>query len=305
MASTASSLTPTCVSATVDPQTLAIGSAIEASCDDPRVFGETVGVVNGYIPHDNATISISSRNPETGQVTVGPVVMTCVFGSTSRPVVAYSGGWLWIYDNSVIQGSEGINTSNPGVAELLQVSTSNGQVVNSVSMPGLSKPLMAANDEGLWIGNSIFGGVSPGALYFVASGSNTPEVMISTKTVVCWLTGNQNVLWLGISASVPNGCQGEMILRLDGTDPQPILNVPFQGPEGYQMNTVIGDESQGLWTVSPQGVVSIDPDTGAETVVATLSAADLVPERRCSSTGRCISLSPRPSRTSVTAAWFG
>ena len=89
------------------------------------------------------------------------------------------------------------------MAELLQVSTSNGQVVNSVSMPGLSKPLMAANDEGLWIGNSIFGGVSPGALYFVASGSNTPEVMISTKTVVCWLTGNQNVLWLGISASVP------------------------------------------------------------------------------------------------------
>src|ERR1039458_2739083 len=50
----------------VDPQTLAVGSETEANCDDPAVFGETVGIVDGYPSHSNdATISISYQEPET------------------------------------------------------------------------------------------------------------------------------------------------------------------------------------------------------------------------------------------------
>lgn len=287
LASTASSLTPACASATVDPQTLVVGSETGENCDNPALSGEAVGVVNSNMPDsNNGTISISYQNPETGQVTVGPVVMTFASLSDTRPVMAYGGGWMWIYDNSVLEGSAAATGSNPGVAELLQISSSTGQVVNSVSMPVLFKPLMAANDEGLWIGNSIEGGVCsgcapPSALYFVAPGSSTSEVMISSSTTdVCWLTGSQDVLWLGVTSTQQRGCQTQMTIRLDGTDPQPTFEVPDQG---YEPITVIGSDSQGLWTIqwsnprtysvtqtSPQEVVNIDPDTGSEHVVATL-----------------------------------
>ncbi len=58
-ASTVSSKTPTCVSAPVALHTLTIGSGSEANCNDPAVDGETVGVVNGYIPDSsNATVTV-------------------------------------------------------------------------------------------------------------------------------------------------------------------------------------------------------------------------------------------------------
>jgi hypothetical protein len=289
-ASTASAKTPICVSATVDPQTLDIGSGSEASCNDPAVDGATVGVVNGDIPDsNNATISIAHLDPQTGQTSVGPVVMTYGSYSDTRPVTAYGGGWLWIYDNStIVDGGETVNVSNPGKAELLQVSTSSGQVVDTVSMPVLYRPLMSADSDGLWIGNSVEGGQCsgcspPSALYYVAPGSDKAVVAIpDTTLIVCWLLGNEDNLWAGIGHEA-SGCSQEGIWRLDGTDFQPVFTVPDQG---YDPNTVIGDESDGLWTMqwthfptrqspttpSTQEIVDINPDTGAETVVAILPA---------------------------------
>jgi hypothetical protein len=283
IASTASATTPTCVSATVDPQTLEIGSSGEVNCNNPAVDGESVGVVNAYIPDsNNATISIAHIDSQTGQTSVGPVVMTYASYSDTRPVTAYGGGWLWIYDNStIIGGAQTVNVTHPGTAELLQVSTSSGQIVDTVSMPVLYRPIMAADNDGLWIGNSVEGAVSK-PLYFVAPGSNKAVVAIQGSTlVVCWLLGSDDHLWAGIGRE-KSGCTQETIWRLDGTTFQPVFMVPDQG---YHPNTVIGDESDGLWTMqwthlptvasstpSPQEIVSINPDTGAERVVATLPA---------------------------------
>jgi len=288
-ASTASARTPTCVSTTVNAQTLDISAGSDSNCNDPAVDGDTVGVVNGYIPDsNNATISIARVNPETGKTSVGPVVMTYGNYSDTHPVMAYGGGWLWIYDDStIVSGGETVNESNSGRAELLQVSTSSGQIVDTVSMPVLSKPLMAADNDGLWIGNSVEGGECsgcspPDALYYVAPGSDKAVVAIPDSTlVVCWLFGSGNHLWAGIGHE-ESGCSQETIWRLDGTNFQPVFKVPDQG---YDPNTVIGDESDGLWTMqwthlptgvsptrSPQEIVGINPDTGAERVVATLPA---------------------------------
>jgi len=79
-----------------------------------------------------------------------------------------------------------------------------------------------------------------------------------------------------------SGCTRESTWRLDGTDFAPLFRVP---DHGYDPSTVIGDESDGLWTMqwthpptgvsptpSPQEVVGINPDTGVERVVATLPA---------------------------------
>jgi hypothetical protein len=273
----------------MDPQTLDIGSGSEANCNDPAVDGGTVGVVTGYIPHsNNATISIARVDPETGKASVGPVVMTYGDYSDTRPVMAYGGGWLWIYDNStIVSGAGAVNVSNSGTAELLQVSTSSGQIVDAVSAPVLFRPLMAADNDGLWIGNSVEGGVCsgcspPNALYYVAPGSGKAVVAIPDNSlIVCWLLGSDDHLWVGIGHE-SSGCSQETIWRLDGTDFQPVFRVPDQG---YNPNTVIGDESDGLWTMqwthlptgvsptpSPQEIVGINPDTGAERVVATLPA---------------------------------
>jgi hypothetical protein len=144
---------------------------------------------------------------------------------------------------------------------------------------------MAANDAGLWIGNSIEGGVCsgcspPSALYYLAPGSNKAVVAIPDITlVVCWLLGSEDHLWAGMG-SEQSGCTKETIWRLDGTDFRPVFQVPDQG---YDPFNVVGDESDGLWTMkwtnpptgdssspSPQEIVGINPDTGGEKVVATL-----------------------------------
>ena len=239
--------------------------------------------MNGYIPDsNNTTISIAHVDPQTGQWSVGPVVMTYASYSDTRPVIAYGGGWLWIYDNStIVSSAKTITASNPGTAELLQVSTSSGQNVGTVSVPVLYRPIMAADKDGLWIGNSIEGGVS-NALYFVAPGSDKAVVAIQDRAlVVCWLLASQDHLWAGIGRE-KSGCNHETIWRLDGTGFQPVFTVR---DAGYHPNTVIGDESDGLWTMqwtrpptgvsstpSPQEIVGIDPDTGAERIVATLPA---------------------------------
>jgi hypothetical protein len=205
--------------------------------------------------------------------------------SDTRPVMAYGGGWLWIYDNSTISGAEVNNAFNPGTSELLQVSTSSGQVVDTVSMPKLYRPILGANYAGLWIGNSLGGGICsgcapPSALYFVAPGSRGASAVISdTTSPVCWLLGSDEHLWVGLGQKA-NGCLKQTIWRLDGTNFQPAFEVQDQG---YRPNTVIGDESEGLWTMqwtnppignsstpSTQEIVGINPDTGAEKVVATL-----------------------------------
>jgi hypothetical protein len=268
---------------------LDIGKGREANCNDPAADGESIGVVTSYIPDsNNATISIARVDPKTGKTSVGPVVITYGSYSDTRPVMAYGGGWLWIYDDStIVSGAGTVNGSNPGTAELLQVSTTSGQVIDTVSMPVLYRPLMSANTDGLWIGNSVEGGECsgcspPDALYYVAPGSDKAIAAIpDSMLLVCWLLGSGDHLWAGIGQET-SGCSQETIWRLDGTDFQPVFKVPDQG---YDPNTVIGDESDGLWTMqwthlptgvsptpSPQEIVGINPDTGAEKVVATLPA---------------------------------
>jgi len=261
----------------VDPANLQLSPIRQFADQDPQCYGQSVGVVIRYVPDsNNATISITRVDPNTGKTSVGPVVMTYGSYSDTRPVTAYGGGWLWIYDNSTIQGSQTVNISNPGSAELLQVSTSSGLVVNTVSMPTLYRPIMATNDEGLWIGNSIEGGACegcgpPSALYYVAPGSDHAVVAIpNSALVVCWLLGGEDHVWEGMGTT-HNGCGQQTIWRLDGTDFQPTFQVP---DEGYDPSGVIGDQTVGLWTTkwtsSSSLIVNINPNTGAESVVATL-----------------------------------
>lgn len=261
---TATSLIQTCAAASVDPQTLSTGAIVTGSCEDPRLSGHTVEAVNTYVPDsNNATISISSVSKTTGQVIVGPVVMTYGSYSDTRPVMAYGSGWLWIYDVDTTVGPE-----------LLQVSSLSGAVVDVVPMPKLYRPLLAADDGDVWIANSIEGSEGVPALFRVASGASAPTTMVSdTGLPICWLTADGSTAWVG--AGVGWDCGKQMVEKyIDGAR-GPVYST---SAAGFTPFWVVGDEADGLWAMawsqpgaaSSQLIFSIDPDTGIESLAATL-----------------------------------
>lgn len=248
----------TCVAAPLDPRSLAVGQLAVGSCGDPLLTGRTVEAVDTPIPKsNNATISINVADPATGQVTNGPVVMTYESGSDTRPVIAYGTQWLWIYDNSTTNG-----------AELLQVSTSSGAVVDRVDMPALYKPLLAADDAGVWVANSIAGSPAPALLHVGVWSSAAGVVIPETNVPICWLQANGTSAWVG--TGLQNACAKQAVERFVDNSTSPLFTVSGN----FLPFNVVGDEADGLWTVQliagVQQIVSIDPQTGAEAVAATL-----------------------------------
>jgi hypothetical protein len=265
--------------APVDPQTLVLGPVAKADCGDPAIWGEVVSVDTTTIPRsNNATITIATLDPGTGAVSDGPVVMTYASLSDTRPLTADGGGWLWIYDVDTTVG-----------AEVLQISASTGQLVDSVPMPRIYRPILAADDDGLWIGPSVegVGSTGPGSsgppstLYDVTPGSDAPSTVIAgTALAVCWLVANGDSLWAGIATNANQACQRQAFWRFDGADRQPVVETPLAGDppssDGLGPSSVVGDQADGLWTAwflasrDVVEVIRIDPDTGAETVVASV-----------------------------------
>jgi hypothetical protein len=252
----------------LEPQKLQLEKTSRGSCNDPAIFGETVAEVNAYSPDsNNATIRVVRIDPVTGHVSEGPVVMSYGDYSDTKPVTAYGGGWFWIYDVETTKGPE-----------LLQISTSSGRVEDTVTMPKLYRPILAANEDGLWIGNSVEGSEAPDVLYHVTPGSGTATgVVAGTSLNAFWLVASGEDIWAGIGPSFTQ----QTIWRFDGSDPYPVFRVP---DHGYEPTSVVGNEAEGLWTVVPypplgtrlvsgpypQIVIRIDPDSGKETVAATL-----------------------------------
>jgi hypothetical protein len=262
---TAQSQQPTCVAATVDPTSLTVGAPESGSCDDPRLSGQNVEAVNTNIPQANcckATISINVVNPTTGAVTDGPVVMTYAPLSDTRPVIVYGTRWLWIYD---------VDTTNG--PELLQISTQSGTLVDTIAMPTLYRPLLAADDGGVWVANAEDTLPAAPALSYVASGASAPDVVVSGPLPMCWLSAAGTSAWVG--AGLQEGCTKPTTERFEDYRSAAVYSTPGD----TYLATVVGNEAEGLWTFQwyPDGqqIVSINPDTGSESVAATLP---LVPQ---------------------------
>jgi hypothetical protein len=254
---------PTCVAAPIDPQSLAVGKLEVGSCDNPPLFGLRVEAANTYVPHsNNATISLITANPSTGRVRHGPVVMTYGSYSDTRPVFAYGSQWLWIYDVETTAGPE-----------LLQVSMQSGDVVDTVPMPALYRPLLAADNGGVWVANSI-GGSPASALSYVVAGSSAPRVVLSDNNVpICWLAASGSTAWVG--AGLERACATEAVERFTDDNPAPVFTTAGVAPPAFN---VIGNETDGLWTMlwaSPtkEEIIRIDPDTGSQSVIDTLPAS--------------------------------
>ncbi|MGH2719618.1 MAG: hypothetical protein ACRDJU_13730 [Actinomycetota bacterium] len=263
-----------CTQAPVNPRTLKVGAIRTSSCGDPARAGQA-SIVNSYLPQsDNATLRVATTDPTTDKVAVGQVVMTYSPGSDSNPVTAYGDGLLWVYDSDSTLGPE-----------LLELQASTGYVERVVSMPNLDRPVLAVTGAGLWVGNSYLGGDEIAPLYLLKPGANSVRVVIPTTTlVVCWMVGDSTHLWVGMGLQY--GCAKQQIWRFDGDQTQPTYHV---ADDGYTPLTVIGNESDGLWsvvwtdpsavagTLHAREVIGIDPDTGAESVATTLAPAAMDP----------------------------
>ncbi|MDA8045927.1 MAG: PASTA domain-containing protein [Actinomycetota bacterium] len=276
LSGTSNTTSQDCITATVDPHTLVISKPAVVPCANPTSSGHQVGMVTHYRKGGpsglevDVTIATVSR---TGQVVEGPVVMTYTDCSDCRPVSVYGDGLLWIYDNST-----------PSGGELIEVSDTTGALISTISMPKLFRPLLAANDQGLFIANSIQGGRAageppPSALYHLAPGDKTPTVAVAdTSLLACWLTADSTHLWIGMG-NQHQGCAQETIWRLDGNNFQPV----YETPTDLSLSQPVGDQTGGLWTIlwphptqsaplvatTPQ-LIYIDPATGKATLSTTL-----------------------------------
>ncbi len=260
---TAGSALPLCVTAPVDPQTLAVGRVRTGNCGDPRLFGQSIEVVNSPILQtNNASLSINSLDPTSGRTAYGPVVMTYASLSDTRPVMTSGGQWLWIYD---------VSTTNGPV--LLQISEQSGAVADTIPMPSLSRPLLAADNGGVWIANSVEGSSAP-ALFYATAGSSAPRVVVpSTDVPICWMVASGTGAWVGTGVQA---CAKQDVQRFVDDSDAPV----FTTSGTFLPFTVVGNESDALWTMqylspSKEMIVRIDPDTGSESVVATVPAAAL------------------------------
>jgi len=253
-----------CAVATLDPESLAVGNVNVGNCDNPRLFGQTVEPVTNQAPSNNVNVSVSVVSPTTGTLTDGHVVMTYEYSSDTHLVTAYGPKSLWIYDVATTNG-----------AELLQVSARSGAVVDVVPMPKLYRPLLAADDGGIWVANSIEGSPGP-ALSYVVSGASTPTTVVAdTGSPICWLTASGTSAWVG--AGDGWNCGNQMVQKYVDGAPGPVYSTPGAG---FAPSWVVGDTADGLWAMqwsqaaspgasSSQQIISINPDTGTESVVAT------------------------------------
>src|SRR6185436_17348389 len=89
----------TCMSTIVNPATLEFGPVRDASCDDPTLYGTTIGVTATWPRNtDPVTLRVVRADPRTGHISRGPVVMTYTHYSDSYEVTATAGAWFWVYD---------------------------------------------------------------------------------------------------------------------------------------------------------------------------------------------------------------
>jgi hypothetical protein len=144
-------------------------------------------------------------------------------------------------------------------------------------VPKIQTPLLAVNDEGLWIAPT---GESSGPLYRLAPGASDVSRVFhfGRGGFAWWMTASGDSVWL--DAQPRPVSETSTVWELRGPDATPVWHVPANAVTNLHVGTVatemVGDGANGLWTslVTPsqeqQRIVRVDPQTGKATAIATL-----------------------------------
>jgi hypothetical protein len=264
-----------CTSAVVNASTLALTDSRSGDCADPSLEGEQVlpvMTVERRVPYygNDAVATVTARisrvMPGGPGYRIGPVVMVFSQLSTGWPTWVYGGGDLWLYDAYTAKGSE-----------LLRISQATGAVVQRLGMPGIARPILAFDSDGLWMAPAANSGGL--AVYHVVPGASAavPVFRLAAGQYTAWMIGSGHSLWLDVGSGGKTGT----LWHLAGAGARPVSHLTLSS-FGNQSeiqgggSTMVGNAADGLWTVVPaqygtrQEVIRIDPASGAYQTVALL-----------------------------------
>ncbi|MDA8284189.1 MAG: hypothetical protein M0Z42_13065 [Actinomycetota bacterium] len=250
-----------------------------------------------------------------GGIRYGPKVMTLsswAWGHSGGAVAA--SGSIWVYDDG----------TRP--MRVVRLSSRSGRIENRVPVPRLGNdPLMAADRDGLWIapGPDFSSYSSRAPLYRIAAGSNVAVVAHRGGTAYEWMVASGHTVY----ADALSAARQQVIWRFDGpaatsqfASPARLLPDPLGIGTGY---AAVGNESAGIATVNflgprsfsgpgcldRQQVVLINPDTGQQSIVASLPSGLKGPAYGCVgdwlSHGQAVLLNRTPWLLDGTSAGFG
>jgi len=276
-----------CLSAEVNPLALSLSHLIEPRCDDPRISGEPFMAVSQPLAGGLADdLRIARLSPlGTGNIELGPVIATYEEASDTHLESALGGGTLWLYVAAP--------RASPNHSEAIEVSEASGQVLQKALLPWvLTRPVVTADDEGLYIAPSIESGFSAAGaksevtIFRVGPTSRSAQPFYVAGTgglgggeFTNWMVGDGSALWAEVCRhlSTTNACH---VLRFDRLVPRPALTsaetaqtddwAVGNGVSGifsslFPSSTVTGAEP------TSTTIVKIDPSNGAQTTVASVT----------------------------------
>jgi hypothetical protein len=246
-----------CVWLTVDPVTLH-RTRLSGSCARPRRSAHRivpVGIANARSPWQS--------------VRVGSTVLRYRDASDTRPESTYGPDSLWLYDVATTRGPL-----------LLRFSSTTGRLEQTVAMPRLFRPVLAADDDGLYLmvaANGSDARPGPAALYHVAPGARHATIIHREGRAALWIAAHRHTVW----TEIVTGTSTTALWRFDRAGGR--ATRLWRKPIGAAPVATYGDGS--LWAVTPvwEGrytpqctsakVTRIDAATGHQTPVATVPSS--------------------------------
>lgn len=255
-----------CAWVTVDPVSLA-SKEWRGGCTRPLRTAHAV--VPATVPNPSSQWQELRIARVGASVAYGPVVMRYREGSDTRPLWAYGPGSLWLYDVDTERGSE-----------LLRFSSRTGRLEQRIAMPRLFRPVIAADEDGLYLMAAVNGGVGgpgPAGLYHVAPNARSAAVVHREGRAALWIVAHAHTVW----TEIVSGTSDAALWRFDG--PHARARRLWRRTIAAAPAVAYGDGS--LWAVTPtwagrnsaqcrnEIVTRIDPATGREHRVATVAAS--------------------------------
>ena len=197
-----------CVWVTVAPATLVAKGSHGSCVRPPRAAHAFVPAVNPnpHSPWESVRIEHGGA-----RISYGPVVMRYRDASDARPMWAYGPGSFWLYDVDTERGPE-----------LLRFSSRTGQLKQRVMMPQLYRPVIAADQDGLYLMAAVNGGTDgsgPQALYRVTPEARGAAVVHRGGRAALWLVAHAHTVWV----EIVSGTSNTTLWRFDGPKVHPTL----------------------------------------------------------------------------------
>ncbi|HWE58187.1 MAG TPA: hypothetical protein VG228_00715 [Solirubrobacteraceae bacterium] len=213
----------TCNATTIDPASLRVLANASGSCGDPRLYGQHVLPVT-YVASSRSIygmftlglrVAVASRRARLGY-RLGPPVVRYPQCSDCGLEWIYGDASLWVYAPLASARAD------HGPGELFRISEQTGRVLQHWQMPVFTRALLAADADGVWISQSLFGGTpSPmrgrpidyDSIYRVAPGMRTPQrVRPLGSWGADWIAAYGHTLWVDES----DGRKPSRLWRLEG-----------------------------------------------------------------------------------------